>query len=145
MGSDRGSYIVPSLGPVAVVPSTPFEWKGIERIEFIPSNIVWLNPITIVDNAGITILKNNTCFSSLNVYGSNINIETLTSHSFSYTTNQGFTDSARLDYQGDEIEGGYAMNLVYVGEIVDLQDITTMDIVSDDGMLVIQLRNITIM
>lgn len=145
MGSNGGGNIVTSLGPVAVAPLPPFEWEGVERLSIYPSDIVTVNPVTIVDNAGITIPEDSDCYSTLYVYGSNINMDSLTSHDFSYTTNKGFKGSAYLVHVGYETDGSQVTELTYLGDKVNLEGITTMDIVSDDGMLVIQLRNITFM
>ena len=142
MGSNRGGNIVSSLGPVTVVPLPPFEWEGIERLQILPSDIVTVNPVTIVDNAGITKTEDNDFYSTFYVYGSNINKESLISHSFTCTTNKGFSSRTGLVYIGDNLDGSLVMELPYVGGVADLEGITTMDIVSDDGMLVIQLRNI---
>ena len=48
MGSDRGGYIVTSLGPVTVAPLPPFEWKGVNKIDVGETGFKNLEPVMVV-------------------------------------------------------------------------------------------------
>lgn len=140
MGSDRGSHIVSSLGPVTVAPLPPFEWNGVERLEFQGNDIVNIKPVIVVEKPLIVKQSSDNIFTPVNLYGSNINLNNIENDVLSVTLGDGSKYTARWVFF--ETVSFDCKSMLIKFEIPEsvIPSLKTCDIMTGDKKVVFQLR-----
>lgn len=140
MGRNRGGYIVTSLGPVTVAPLPPFEWNGVERVEFNGNDIVNIKPVIVVEKPLIVKQASNNIFTPVNLYGANINLANVENDVLSVTLRDGSKYTAHWVFFEQLDVDCKSMLIKYdVPESV-IPSLKTCDIMTGDKKIVFQLR-----
>lgn len=113
MGSNRGGNIVTSLGPVAVVPLPPFEWKGVENINVGLTGFKPLEPSMVVSRPVISLNTDTEVNFELRLQGKKLTPKQFDGQTLNITLYDGSTTVGRMYFESDEGDGIQYYNVNY--------------------------------
>ena len=125
MGSNRGGNIVTSLGPVTVVPSKPFEWRGVNKINVGDTGFKNLEPVMVV--SGCTIYGNGSpgTFFDLYLQGTNLTEEEFTGQTLNIYTDNGSSIVGRMEFGETELDGSHVYHVYFSLDVSEFNDMTS--------------------
>lgn len=125
MGSNGGGYIVTSLGPVTVVPSKPFEWKGVNKINVGETGFKNLEPVMVVSGCRIYGHGGESNFFDLYLQGTNLTKEEFIGQTLNIDTDNGSTIVGTMVFGDTESDGSHVYHVYFTLEVSELNDMTS--------------------
>lgn len=137
MGSDRGSDIVSSFGPVAVAPLPPFEWRGVESINVGYTEFKALEPVMVVSGCILHGINGNNHYLELFLKGKNLTPQEFNGQTLTINIENGSLTVGTMEWSNVEPDGSHYYDVNFELDESEFRDIISFRLSPPDEAFVI--------